>query len=213
VSLEQSIAAARENARSIREVISLESSRASTSCTLGSIPRARLDFDEAPLRLLPPRPARDAAAAGLLRRTMLHDAPLDFIWLGGDAGADRADRPHPRRAPPRVHHRASGAAEASPVVEVSLWLSLLRACYGFESFMKSHRGAVSAQAVSSFLLWSRASPGRWALPAARARAAGADTPQNGRLPALRAQERLRVLDAGWKAPRERRSRTRSCTRR
>jgi uncharacterized alpha-E superfamily protein len=98
-----------------------------------------------------------------------------------------------------VHHHAfsaaaSGDAEAHPVVEVSLWLSLLRACYGFESFMKSHRGPVTGQAVSSFLIWEPRFPRsvRHCLQRARERLAQIH-PEGS--PALRGQERLRALEA------------------
>jgi len=65
--------------------------------------------------------------------------------------------------------------------------------------------------VSSFLLWSRAFPGRCGTACgARRERLEQIRPQNGRLPALRAQERLRVLDAGWKAPRGKALETRSC---
>jgi uncharacterized alpha-E superfamily protein len=127
---------------------------------------------------------------------MLHDAPLDFIWLGV-----MLERTGQTARILDVHHHAfttaaSGAAEMHPVMEVSLWLSLLRACYGFESFMKSHRGPVTAQAVSSFLLWEPRFPRsvRHCLRRTRERLEQI-RPEEGRLPALRAQERLRDLDA------------------
>ncbi len=39
------------------------------------------------------------------------------------------------------------------MVETSLWLSLLRACSGFEPFMKRHQGKVTGDAVAAFLLF------------------------------------------------------------
>jgi len=114
----------------------VRSSRASTAAPLDPVARARLDSTST-ATLLPPRRRETQLGLGLLRGTMLHDAPLDFIWLGvmlERTGQTRASR----RAPPRLHHRPA-ARGGEPVVEVSLWLSLLRACYGFESFMKSHR--------------------------------------------------------------------------
>jgi len=197
VSLEQSIAAARENARSIREVISLEVFESINELHLWiQSPRARLDFDEHRYGFYRHVRRETQLGLGLLRGTMLHDAPLDFIWLGV-----MLERTGQTARILDVHHHAfttaaSGVAEANPVVEVSLWLSLLRACYGFESFMKSHRGAVSAQAVSSFLLWEPRFPRsvRHCLRRARERLEQI-RPPNGRLPALRAQERLRALDA------------------
>jgi uncharacterized alpha-E superfamily protein len=197
VSLERSIAAARENARSIREVISLEVFENINELHLWiQSPAARTDFDEHRYGFYRHVRRESQLGLGLLRGTMLHDAPLDFIWLGV-----MLERTGQTARILDVHHHAfttaaSGAAEAHPVMEVSLWLSLLRACYGFESFMKSHRGAVTAQAVSSFLLWEPRFPRsvRHSLQRARERLEQI-RPGDGRLPALRAQERLRALEA------------------
>jgi uncharacterized alpha-E superfamily protein len=61
-----------------------------------------------------------------------------------------------------MHHHtiiAEGAREsAHDIVQVALWLSLLRASSGAEAFMKKHQGRVSAQAVVSFLLFENSFP-------------------------------------------------------
>jgi len=201
VSLAQSIASARENARSIRETISLEVFESINELHLWlQSPRARADYEEHRYGFYRHVRRETQLGLGLLRGTMLHDAPLDFIWLGV-----MLERTGQTARILDVHHHAfstaaSGAAETHPVVEVSLWLSLLRACYGFESFMKSHRGPVTGQAVSSFLIWEARFPRsvRHCLKRARERLAKIH-PENGRLPALRAQERLRALDASLEA--------------
>src|SRR5260370_960207 len=92
---------------------------------------------------------------GLSRGAMLHDAPLDFIWLGL-----LLERTGQTARILDVHHHALtiARARAHPVVEVAVWLSLLRACYGFEPFMKSHRGAVTGKAVASFLIFEARFP-------------------------------------------------------
>jgi uncharacterized alpha-E superfamily protein len=89
---------------------------------------------------------------------MLHDAPLYFCWLGV-----LLERVGQTARILDVNYHAFLSAQspghgAHPIVEVALWLSLLRACYGFEPFMKSHRGTVSAQAVASFLIFERRFP-------------------------------------------------------
>jgi uncharacterized alpha-E superfamily protein len=197
VSLVQSIAAARENARSIREVISLEVFESVNELHLFmQSQKARLDYEEHRYGFYRQVRRETQLGLGLLRGTMLHDTPLDFIWLGV-----LLERTGQTARILDVHHHAfstaaSGAAETHPVVEVSLWLSLLRACYGFESFMKSHRGAVTGQAVSSFLIWEPRFPRsvRHCLRRVRERLAQI-RPENGPLPTLRAQEKLRALDA------------------
>ena len=56
------------------------------------------------------------------------------------------------------HHVFSGMRPGHPVVETALWLSLLRACSGFEPFMKTHSGRVTGDAVASFLLFESRFP-------------------------------------------------------
>ncbi|HYS07838.1 MAG TPA: alpha-E domain-containing protein [Myxococcales bacterium] len=197
VSLARSIAAARENARSIRETISLEVFESINELHLWmQSPAARAGYEEHRYGFYRHVRRETQLGLGLLRGTMLHDAPLDFIWLGV-----MLERTGQTARILDVHHHAfstaaNGDAEAHPVVEVSLWLSLLRACYGFESFMKSQRGAVTGPAVSSFLIWEPRFPRsvRHCLQRARERLAQI-RPEEGRLPALRAQERLRALEA------------------
>jgi uncharacterized alpha-E superfamily protein len=154
VSLRRSVAAARENARSTRDVISLEAWEIINELHLYLQSEAAVeDFEDHPYGFYR-RVRRDAQLClGLLRATMLHDAPLYFCWLGV-----LLERVGQTARILDVNYHAFLAAEsagqgAHPVVEVSLWLSLLRACYGFEPFMKSHRGAVSAQSVAAFLIF------------------------------------------------------------
>ena len=83
VSLARSISGARWNARSIREVLSLEAWEAVNELHLW------MRSDEAQREYAQQREASTSTCAastqltlGLLRSTMLHDEPLDFIWLG-----------------------------------------------------------------------------------------------------------------------------------
>jgi len=154
VSLRRSIAAARENARSSRDVISLEAWEIVNELHLYLMsPAAREDFEEHPYGFYR-RVRREAQLClGLLRATMLHDTPLYFCWLGV-----LLERVGQTARILDVQYHAFLAAESAgrgayPIVEVSLWLSLLRACYGFEPFMKIHRGIVSAQSVAAFLIF------------------------------------------------------------
>ena len=149
VSLTRSIGAARENARSIREVISLEVWHAVNELHvfLGSDEAAGMfegDRDD-----LYGRVQRSTQLClGLLRSTMLHDAPLDFIWLG--VLLERVGQTA-RMLDVQYHALiAEGAPHA--VLETALWLSLLRACSGFEAFMKRNRGKVTGASVAAFLV-------------------------------------------------------------
>jgi uncharacterized alpha-E superfamily protein len=149
VSLTRSIAAARENARSIREVISLEVWQVINEL------HVLLRSEEADTMYLRDRDALYARvqratqlALGLLRSTMLHDAPLDFVWLG--VLLERVSQT--ARLLDVQYHALIAEGAPHPVLETALWLSLLRACSGFEAFMKRSRGKVSGAAVAAFLV-------------------------------------------------------------
>ena len=91
-----------------------------------SIATASTSTSAASTQLVPgPVPLHDAAR----RAARLHLARRA-------ARARQADGAHARRAPPRVH---AAVPTEHQVVETALWLSLLRACSGFEAFMKRHR--------------------------------------------------------------------------
>jgi len=93
---------------------------------------------------------------GLVRSTMLHDEPMSFLWLG--AMIERAGQI--ARLLDMHHHTiaAESSEHAHDIVQVALWLSLLRASSGAEAFMKTHQGRVSAQALITFLLFESSFP-------------------------------------------------------
>ena len=156
VSLSRSIAAARDNARSVREVVSLEAWESINELHLWmQSPAARAAYEEHRYGFYKHVRREAQLCMGLLRGAMLHDAALDFIWLGL-----LLERTGQTARILDVHHHALTASrtEVRPVVEVALWLSLLRACYGFEPFMKMHHGIVTGQAVASFLIFEARFP-------------------------------------------------------
>ena len=91
---------------------------------------------------------------GLLRSTMLHDMPLDFMWLG--VLLERVGQT--ARVLDVHHHAFTHLVNRQEVVETALWLSLLRACSGFEPFMKRNQGKVTGDAVAAFLIFERDFP-------------------------------------------------------
>jgi uncharacterized alpha-E superfamily protein len=149
VSLTRSIAAGRENARSIREIISLDVWQVINELHvfLGSDEADHMyERDRDALYVRVQRATQ--LALGLLRSTMLHDAPLDFVWLGV-----LLERVSQTARLLDVHYHALLADGAThPVLETASWLSLLRACSGFEAFMKRNRGKVTGSAVAAFLV-------------------------------------------------------------
>jgi uncharacterized alpha-E superfamily protein len=136
-----------------------------------------------------------ALIAGLLRSTMLRDEPLDFIILG-----TMLERAGQTARILDVQHHALELSKPHVVVDTALWLALLRACGGYEPFMRRHRGRVSGQAVAAFLIQDPRFPRSigFALDAAAARL-DAIRPSGPDLPG-RAQERLQELHT-WLAAR------------
>jgi uncharacterized alpha-E superfamily protein len=51
-----------------------------------------------------------------------------------------------------MHHHTMERESAHDIVQVALWMSLLRACSGAEAFMTKNQGRVTAQSMVAFLL-------------------------------------------------------------
>jgi uncharacterized alpha-E superfamily protein len=147
--------AARENARAIREVVSIECWEVINELYLWMRgDEARTEYAQHRYGFY--RHIRRAAqlCLGLFPHTMLHDAPLDFIGLGV-----QLERVGQTARVLDVHHHAFKRLPTGHlVVETSLWLSLLRICSGFEAFMKRNQGKVTGDAVAAFLLFEPAFP-------------------------------------------------------
>ena len=101
VSIRSSIRAAREGARSIREVLSLDIWQATNELYLWFV------GEEAPKQYVHDRDEvyrqirrSTQLNLGLVRSTMLHDTPMDILWLGVLLERIGPDRAHPRHAPP-----------------------------------------------------------------------------------------------------------------
>ena len=92
---------------------------------------------------------------GLMRSTMMHDEAMDFLWLGV-----MIERVGQTARTLDMHHHIRGAAEGQqqPLLQSALWLSLLRACSGFEAYMRKQQGRVSGESVIAFLLFENRFP-------------------------------------------------------
>jgi uncharacterized alpha-E superfamily protein len=192
-SLVRSVGAARENARSIREVLSGD-----VWTTLNEL-HLWLGSDEAQVEWAGHRDefyrrVRQATqlALGLVRSTMLHDAALDFIWLGV-----LLERVGQTARFLDVHYHVALAGRAHLVVETSVWLTLLRGCSGDEPFMKKHAGRVSGAAVAAFLVGEPRFPRSiaYCVRSAYERLAAIRPPAATGLPGGEALARLGALDA------------------
>jgi uncharacterized alpha-E superfamily protein len=201
-SLARSIHAMRWNARSIREVLSLEAWEAVNELHLW------MRGDAAPALYAQHREtfyhhARRGTqlTLGLLRSTMLHDEPLDFMWLGV-----LLERVSQTARMLDVHHHAfTNAARrvaGGEIVETALWLSLLRALSGSEAYLKRSAGRVSSEGVARFLVSEPAFPRSiaYCVHSAYERLCDIRPPDHHDLPGGASLEQLRVLDT-WVAAR------------
>lgn len=157
VSIRSSVRAAREGARSIREVLGHEIWQATNELYLwfaGEDAAASYVHDRDEVYRNVRRGTQ--LCLGLVRSTMLHDEPMDFLWLGV-----LLERIGQTARTLDMHHHIQGAAGTDgqqSLLQTALWLSLLRACSGFEPFMRRERGRVSREAAVSFLLFEARFP-------------------------------------------------------
>jgi uncharacterized alpha-E superfamily protein len=193
VSLARSIAGARWNARSIREVLSLEAWEAINELHLwsSSADTAQLYAQQRDIYYHQVRRSTQLAL-GLLRSTMLHDEPLDFIWLG--VLLERVSQT--ARMLDVTHHAFMNQPRGNDIVETSVWLTLLRALSGSEAYMKRSAGRLSSDAVARFLIAEDAFPRSiaYCVHSAYDRLCAIRPPEAHDLPGGVTLERLRVLD-------------------
>jgi len=193
-SIWRSLSAARDNARSIREVVSLETWEALNFLYLwaGSA-RARAEWREDRHAFYRRIKTSAQSIQGIVRGTMLHDDALHFIELGM-----LLERAGQTARILDVHHHAFKALGAHDVTETALALTLLRACSGFEPFMKLHQGQASSDEVARFLVLEPLFPRsvRFSLQAANIRLSRIRPPAEEELPGEAVQLRL-VRLAAW----------------
>jgi uncharacterized alpha-E superfamily protein len=166
VSVISAVRAARDCARAIRDVLSLDIWETINELYhfCGSEP-ARALYLEHREELYRHIRKSTQLTLGLVRSTMLHDEPMSFLWLGV-----MLERTGQVARLLDMHHHTMEREHAHDIVQVALWLSLLRACSGAEEFMKKRQGRVSAQALVSFLVFEPTFPRslRYCLRSARA---------------------------------------------
>jgi uncharacterized alpha-E superfamily protein len=153
-SLYSSLRAARENARTIRETISLEMWETLNALWvfLGDKAARRLyakDRQAFYARL------RDQCLLfhGVAQATMLHDDAFEFMRLG-----TAVERVGQTARVLDVKHHSIGPTEpaAEAPGESAQWLAVLRFCSGVEPFLKRHAAAPAGRSVAEFLLFDPA---------------------------------------------------------
>jgi len=150
VSLRRSIRAARECARAIRDQLSLDIWEEVNELYhwLGR-DSTRLLYRDNREEFYRNIRRSTQLVLGLVRSTMLHEEPMSFLWAGV-----MLERSGQMARILDMHHHTMEREGAHDIVQVALWLSLLRACSGYEAFMKANRGGVTAQSMLDFLLFS-----------------------------------------------------------
>ncbi len=154
-SLYSTVRAARDNARTIRETISLEMWETLNDLWvwLGERSARKLyqhDRQAFYLRL------RNQCLLfhGIAQATMLHEDPLEFMRLG-----TALERVGQTARILDIQHHSVGPVEEGAVEspeEVAQWLAILRFCSGVEPFLKRRAAAPSGRSVAHFLLFDRA---------------------------------------------------------
>ena len=193
VSLASAITGARWNARSIREVLSGEAWEAINELHLWMLDPGPVMYQQHREAFYHHVRRGTQLALGLLRSTMLHDEPLDFIWLGV-----LLERVSQTARMLDVHHHAfTNLAQRHEVVETALWLSLLRGLSGSEAYLKRAAGRVSSEGVAHFLISEPAFPRSiaYCVHSAYSRLCDIRPPDHHELPGGVSLEQLRILDA------------------
>jgi uncharacterized alpha-E superfamily protein len=155
-SLVSSLFGARENARTIRETVSLEMWETLNELWLfvqGQEGHRLYQRD----RYAFYREVRDRCLLfhAHAQSTMLHEEPFDFMRLG--TALERAGQTA-RLLDVKYHSLGPTHAELEMPAEAAQWLAVLRFCAGSEPFFKRSAHVLSGPNVAAFLLFDRSFP-------------------------------------------------------
>jgi uncharacterized alpha-E superfamily protein len=154
-SLLSSLHAARDNARTIRETISLEMWETLNDLWVWMGERAARRLYQNDRQAFYARLRNQCLLFhGVAQATMLHEDPFEFMRLGTalervGQTARILDIKHHSVGPTRSEEQESPA-------EVAQWLAILRFCSGIEPFLKRRTASPSGQSVAQFMLFDRA---------------------------------------------------------
>ncbi len=149
VSIMSSLRWARENARGIREAISLEMWEALNSfwLWLGETGKRRFGSDKHDFYSRVKEQC--ALFHGLTHNTVMHNEPFNFMRLG--MLLERANQTA-RVLDVKYHAMGPTSAEKESLAESAEWLALLRSCSGYESFFKQPGAQLAGPAIAAFLM-------------------------------------------------------------
>jgi uncharacterized alpha-E superfamily protein len=156
VSVLSSLRMARENARTIRETISLEMWNALNAFWLWMWgDTSRETYDRQRQAFYEEVSNRCHLFEGISHNTMLHEEPFDFMKLG--LNLERAGQT--ARILDLQHHALGGGASLpTEAVGAAEWIAILRTRAAYEPFFKKLRGTLDGPAVAQFLLLEPAFP-------------------------------------------------------
>lgn len=151
-SVKSCVAMARENARTLRPLISTE-----MWTQLNGFYRRLLDLT--PVDATPRRLSRLASLikencqthVGISRETFYRDEAYYFYVMGMEI--ERADQTT-RLLWMKYHQLLPLGAEEGSAVDISQWHALLRAAAGFQAFSRAHPGETTPEDVAAFLLFN-----------------------------------------------------------
>jgi uncharacterized alpha-E superfamily protein len=150
VSFTSSLHWARENARTIREAISLDLWEALNSFWLWlSEGKGKRLYERDRAAFYRRVKAKVAHFHGVCQSTMPHDTPLDFMRLG--LLLERAGQTG-RILDVKYHQLGPTRTASETTIEAAQWLALLRSCSASEAFVRQ-RQALTGPAVAEFLLF------------------------------------------------------------
>lgn len=187
VALRRTVAQARANARAVRDAISPEVWETVNELYLWLGDAGAAEWGASRDGFYRQARRLTQLALGQLRSTMLHDEPLDFIWLG--VLLERVGQ-----TARTLHAHGLGEPAHHEVIETARWLTLLRALGGFEPYMRRAQGRLDAAAVAGFLLDEPRFPRSIAYGVRAARERLEATGAGAAGPAAAALTRLRALE-------------------
>jgi uncharacterized alpha-E superfamily protein len=156
VSIVSALGWARENARTIRETISLEMWETLNSTWLWLDRRSTRNLYERDRHAFYVS-LRDRCHLfhGVAQATMLHEDPFEFMRLG--SALERASQTA-RILDVKHHSIGPGERGVELPAEAAQWLATLRSCAAVEPFYKRPENTLSGAAVARFLLFDRVFP-------------------------------------------------------
>ncbi len=156
VSIVSALGWARENARTIRETISLEMWETLNSAWLWLERKSTRNlYDRDRHAFYVSLRDRCFLFHGVAQATMLHEDPFEFMRLG--TALERASQTA-RILDVKHHSVGPGERGVETPAEAAQWLAALRSCSGVEPFYKRPENTLSGAAVARFLLFDPVFP-------------------------------------------------------